>query len=80
MDKKQALAILIKHSFLLTQEEKIQLLGRLPQMSDQEINDMGRFMAKEKTDSVKYNKMLIANEAKVLQQFDKAVKKAPDSK
>lgn len=48
MNKKEALKILIKNSYLLTQEEKFSLLSEIENYSEEVINALGKFLAIEK--------------------------------
>ena len=55
MDKKAALKILIEHSFLLTEAVKAQFVSRIPNMSDAQIEILGKILAEEKKQSLKLN-------------------------
>ena len=53
MNKKDALIILIKHSFLLTDELKNKLLLKIEIMNENQINTLGKFLADEKRNAIK---------------------------
>lgn len=75
MDQKQALKILIEHCFLLTEQVKQKLYFKLPSMSDQDINSLGKFLALEKKKSIETNKQLIQS----LEELKKALKNTSDA-
>lgn len=52
MDKKTALIILIKYSFFLEDAQKIDLIRRLDNLTDEQINKLGKFLALEKKKSI----------------------------
>lgn len=53
MDKKTALKILIKHSFLLSEEIKEKLYLKIETMSEEQIDTLGKFLAQEKSAAIK---------------------------
>ncbi len=55
MDKKEALIILIKHSYILTDDDKIKILGNLDTLSSEEIDKFGEFLAEEKKFSIEHS-------------------------
>lgn len=59
MDKKAALKILIQHSFLLTEVTKAQLVNKIPGMTEEQMDILGKLLAEEKKQS------LIANPEKI---------------
>lgn len=52
MNKKEALIILINHSFLLSDEVKKQLLSKVDSMDENQIDVLGKFLAEEKSKSI----------------------------
>lgn len=71
MDKRQALVILINHSFFLTDEVKTQLLNKLSTFSEKEIENIGTFLALEKAKSLEGSKEVISNIDKILAEMDR---------
>jgi hypothetical protein len=53
MNKKDAVKVLIKHSFLLTDELKNKLLLKIEIMNENQINTLGKFLADEKRNAIK---------------------------
>ena len=53
MNKKDAVKVLIKHSFLLTDELKNKLLLKIEIMDENQINTLGQFLADEKRNAIK---------------------------
>lgn len=47
MNKKIALVKLIRNSFIVPNEEKLELLGKIEEMSDQDVEELGQFLAAE---------------------------------
>ena len=58
MDKKTALKTLLKHSFFLTEEAKLDILSKLDSMSEMEIDTIGKFLALEKEKSLENAQMI----------------------
>lgn len=52
MEKREALKVLLKHSFFLTEEAKQSILLKLDSFSDEEVDAIGRFLAVEKKKSL----------------------------
>lgn len=52
MNKKEALKILIQHSFLLSKEVKEKLLLKIEVMSEDQIDALGKFLAQEKSKAI----------------------------
>lgn len=52
MDKKDALKVLIKHSFLFSEELKEKLLLKVEIMNSDQIDTLGQFLAKEKKKAI----------------------------
>ncbi len=48
MDKKEALIILIKHTYILNENDKMKLLGNIDTLSPEEIDKLGTLLAMEK--------------------------------
>ncbi|MFZ5438194.1 MAG: hypothetical protein ACOZAK_04035 [Patescibacteria group bacterium] len=46
-EKKQALEVLIRQSILLDEAKKPELVYKIPQMSEEDINNLGQFLALE---------------------------------
>lgn len=63
MDKKTAVKTLLKHSFFLTEEAKKNILEKLDEMSEMEIDTIGKFLAMEKQKSLE-NAQMISQAAK----------------
>jgi len=59
MDQKEALLILINHSFLLSDRVKTELAAKLNEMSAKDVWNLGRFLALEKKQSLKANQKMI---------------------
>lgn len=47
MNKKIALVKLIRNSFVVSNEEKLELLGKIEQMSDEDVEEFGAFLSSE---------------------------------
>ncbi len=58
MDKKTALRTLLKHSFFLTEVAKSAILEKLDNMSEVEIDTIGKFLALEKEKSLENAQMI----------------------
>jgi hypothetical protein len=58
MNKKQALTILIKNSFFLPPKTKISLLKKVLKMTDQDVQNLGSFLAYEQ-EFIEENKVVI---------------------
>ncbi|MDD3999085.1 MAG: hypothetical protein PHR98_03240 [Candidatus Shapirobacteria bacterium] len=52
MNKKEALKILIQHSFLLSKEVKEKLLLKIEIMSEYQVDSLGKFLALEKSKAI----------------------------
>jgi len=52
MNKKEALKILIEHTFLLSQEIKEKLLLKIEIMSEDQVDSLGKFLAQEKSKAI----------------------------
>lgn len=52
MDKKTALAILIRHSFLLSDSVKQQLINNVATLNETQVDILGKLLAKEKLQSI----------------------------
>ena len=52
MAKREALKILITHNFLLAADERQKLLDKVDTMSDEEVENLGKFLALEKKHSL----------------------------
>lgn len=52
MNKKDALKILIEHSFLLSKEVKEKLLLKIEMMSEDQVDSLGKFLAQEKSKAI----------------------------
>lgn len=52
MNKKEALKILIEHSFLLSKEVKEKLLLKIEIMSEDQIDSLGKFLSQEKSKAI----------------------------
>ncbi len=71
MDKQNALMILINHSFLLTDKAKSKLVSKLSGMTDEEIDNLGRFLALEKRKSLETAKQTIDDIDQMLAELQK---------
>ena len=69
MTKQQALKILIEHSYLLTEEAKQQLYHRIPQLSEEEVDVLGKLLAEEKKQSLEMIDQKISNLEDVIQKL-----------
>lgn len=72
MDKKQALITLIKHTYLFTDEVKSQLIARVISMSDEDVYNLGRFLAVEKKKSIEENRKVITSLEALLEELEKS--------
>ena len=70
MDKKQALSVLIKHTFLFSEEVKVKLLGKINTLSDGDIDKLGKFLALEKKQSIEENSKIISELDTLLQKLE----------
>lgn len=71
MDKKEALIVLIKHSFVLTDEVKMKLLGNLKTLKEEEIDAIGSYLAEEKKMSLENNSQSTEQLDKIIQNMEK---------
>lgn len=71
MDKKYALQLLITHSFLLTDFDKNQLILKIPEISEEQIDFLGKLLAEEKKQSLMSNYNKIQSLDKVLEKLGK---------
>ncbi len=68
MDKKEALIILIQHSYILTDNDKMKLLGNLDKLTPEEIDKLGTLLATQK-------KAAIENNDEIIKQLEEVEKK-----
>lgn len=59
MDKKSALIILIQHSYVLTDSDKVKLLGNIDKLSAEEIDELGTLLASQKKAAIENNDEII---------------------
>lgn len=59
MNKREALLVLIKHSYFLTDNVKLQLLADMDKLTDEEVDTLGEFLAIEKKNALDNNQQLI---------------------
>lgn len=59
MNKKQALIVLIEHSFAIPEKTKEKILAKIDNFSDSEIETLGRFLALEKKQSLQQGQALL---------------------
>lgn len=71
MSKRESLRVLIEHSYILSDEVKSKLLQRLDKLSDEDVYNLGRFLAIEKKKSLEAGEKIIESLDKVLQELDK---------
>ena len=69
MTKREALQVLLVHTYVLSDTAKRQLLGLLPGLSDEQVNSIGRFLALEKANSLSRSEHLIATVNTLLTQL-----------
>jgi len=74
MKKKLALKILINHSFILAQDIKNKLLTKVDLMSDEDVYNLGRFLALEKKKSIESNKSMIESLERMIKQIEDRIK------
>ncbi|HYC83305.1 MAG TPA: hypothetical protein VEB60_02055 [Candidatus Paceibacterota bacterium] len=55
MNKKEALIVLIRHSFLLPEETKAGLLAEVDAMAPEDVEALGLLLTKEKKDALAAN-------------------------
>lgn len=68
MDKKEALLVLIQHSMFIPEKVKLELIEKIDQMTDEQINDIGRFLALEKKKSIEGSDEMISYIEKILEE------------
>lgn len=75
MDKKTALKILIEHSYFLTLQIKKKLLDNIDNMSDSDVDDLGKFLATEKKIAIEKNTEMIADLENLTKSLQEELKK-----
>lgn len=70
MDKKEALKLLIQHSYMLSEEVKNQLYEKLPTLSDEQIDILGKFLANEKKLAIESANKMITSYDNLLKQLE----------
>jgi len=70
MDKKVALVTLIENSFVLPNEVKLELLGRVEGLSDTDVEKLGTFLAAERQFVLDHEKGVRDSVAEILQMLD----------
>ena len=68
MDKRQALKILIEHTFLLSDDAKVVLVDSIPKLSNEQVEQLGVLLATEK-------KLAIENSKNKINQLNRLIKK-----
>ncbi len=69
MTKKDALLVLINHSFLLSEEEKVLLKQKIDSLSEVQIEELGTFLALEKKSAIEANPQIQQNIAALIGQL-----------
>lgn len=67
MNKKIALVKLIRNSFIVPNENKLELLGKIEEMSDQDVEELGQFLAAEHNFIVGNESALRANVGDIME-------------
>jgi hypothetical protein len=73
MDQRTALRVLVEKSTLLSDEMKMALLGKIDGMSDDEVGDLGMFLAQEQAQELIDAEEGIVRIDEVVEQIDRAV-------
>jgi len=77
LNKQQALEVLIKHSYFLSEEVKRQLLEKLPSLDDDAIQKIGTFLALEKKQSLQRGQQIIETLGKIEEAISQSEKDSP---
>ncbi len=67
MHKKVALVKLIRNSFIVPNEDKLALLGKIEQMQDEDVEELGKFLAEEHDFILKHETGLRANVGEIME-------------
>jgi hypothetical protein len=70
MDKRTALQVLIKHSFLISDKIKSTLISKIPSLNDEQIEVLGKLLAKEKQLSLKAANKKIKEMDRIINKLD----------
>lgn len=74
-DKKEALKVLLKHTDVFSDELKAQILLKLDDMSDEDIQSIGKFLALATKESIDKHDQIMAN----LDEFERKVQELHDA-
>jgi len=69
MDKKEALLVLIHHSMFIPEKVKLELIGKIDELTDEQIDDLGKFLALEKKKSLENSGEMIEYIEKTLEKM-----------
>ena len=72
MTKKEALQVLVEHSFLFSDDTKAKLLIAIEKMTEEEINALGLLLAKEQQQEIDSSDQMIKNIDELTTQVDEA--------
>lgn len=71
-EKKEALEILIHQSILLDEDRKPELVYKIPEMSEEDIDNLGRFLAMEVQNAEKFYEENLSKLEKFIDQLNTA--------
>lgn len=74
MENREALIVLIQHSFMLSDEVKAKLLSRIDSISEEDSATLGKFLAQEKEGSISENEIQLGTIDAVLEKIDEEEK------
>ncbi|MBI5620557.1 hypothetical protein HY949_02145 [Candidatus Gottesmanbacteria bacterium] len=67
MNKKIALVKLIRNSFIIPNEDKLVILGKIEQMKDEDVEELGKFLAEEHDFIIKHEAGLRGNVGEIME-------------
>ncbi len=79
MNKKIALVTLIRHSLILPDATKIDLITSLPSLNDRQVEALGMFLAKEREQLLESESQIMARIDEILVELDKTTSRKPAS-
>lgn len=75
MTKREALIVLIQHSYFLTEKVKFQLSANLDKLTDEDVENLGKFLAMEKKVAIEKHDEMVADLEKLKKDAEEALKK-----
>lgn len=70
MNKKIALVKLIRNSFIVPNEAKLELVGKIERMSDQDVEELGEFLAVEHDFVVSHEDAIRADVGEIMKTLE----------